>query len=381
MQHIRELTPDPSNRRRHNPRNLGMLVDALQKVGASRSIVVDEDGLILAGNGVVEAASEAGITKLQIVEADGDTIVAVRRRGLTPGQKRDLAIYDNRTAELAEWNVEQLAADLKNGEDLSAFFYDDEVKALLAGAEGVKAGLTDPDVVPAERPTGIVAGDLFELGAHRLLCGDSTSKADVARAVGATRLGLVLTDPPYGIDLLGSKPGRVGGGTPEYPTRMFAAVHGDERQFDPRPLLLLADDVVVWGANYFAHLLPASKCWFVWNKNHPVDRTFANCELAWTSLKNRHAKVYSVTWDGWTKQGEDGAKVHPTQKPVKLFTDILADIAIADAVFDGYAGSGTTLIACEQTARACVAVEISPDYCQVIIDRWEAFTGQKAVKV
>jgi hypothetical protein len=107
-----------------------MLVDALQKVGVSRSIVVDEDGVILAGNGVVEAASEAGITKVQIVEADGETLVAVRRRGLTAGQKRDLAIYDNRTAELAVWNVEQLAADLQNGEDLSAFFYDDELKAL-----------------------------------------------------------------------------------------------------------------------------------------------------------------------------------------------------------------------------------------------------------
>jgi len=86
--------------------------------------------VILAGNGVVEAASEAGITKLQIVDADGDTLVAVRRRGLTPSQKRDLAIYDNRTAELAEWNVEQLAADLQNGEDLAAFFFDDELKTL-----------------------------------------------------------------------------------------------------------------------------------------------------------------------------------------------------------------------------------------------------------
>jgi len=111
-----------------------MLVDALQKVGASRSIVVDEDGVILAGNGVVEAASEAGITKLQIVDADGDTLVAVRRRGLTPSQKRELAIYDNRTAELAEWNVEQLAADLQNGEDLAAFFLPDELTRLLGAA-------------------------------------------------------------------------------------------------------------------------------------------------------------------------------------------------------------------------------------------------------
>lgn len=125
-----DLTPDPANRRTHNPRNLGMLVDALKVVGASRSIVVDEAGVILAGNGVVEAASAAGLTKLQIVEADGETVVAVRRRGLTAVQKRQLAIYDNRTAELAEWNVEQLAADLQNGEDLTAFFLPDELQTL-----------------------------------------------------------------------------------------------------------------------------------------------------------------------------------------------------------------------------------------------------------
>jgi hypothetical protein len=95
-----------------------MVTAALQQVGAARSIVIDEDNLILAGNGVTEAAVAAGWTKVQVVEAEGDTVVAVRRRGLTAAQKRDLAIYDNRTADLAEWNIEQLAADLRNGEDL-----------------------------------------------------------------------------------------------------------------------------------------------------------------------------------------------------------------------------------------------------------------------
>jgi ParB-like chromosome segregation protein Spo0J len=106
LTHIKDLIADPQNRRTHNPRNIGMIVDALQKVGASRSIVIDETGTILAGNGVVEAASEAGLTKVQIVDADGDTIVAVRRSGLSEDQKRHLAIADNRTAELATWNLE-----------------------------------------------------------------------------------------------------------------------------------------------------------------------------------------------------------------------------------------------------------------------------------
>jgi len=158
------LTPDPHNRRTHSARNVAMIAASLKDVGAARSIVIDERNEILAGNGVLAGAAEAGLTKLQIVEADGDTIIAVRRRGLTVGQKRALAIYDNRSAELAEWNVEQLAADLKNGEDLSAFFLGEELQTLLAGAAGGKAGRTDPDAVPDVRPTGIVAGDLFDLG-------------------------------------------------------------------------------------------------------------------------------------------------------------------------------------------------------------------------
>src|SRR5687767_5061434 len=103
--HVSDLVPDPNNRRKHNPRNIGMVVDALHQVGAARSIVIDEDNVILAGNGVTEAAAEAGITKVRVVEAAGDELIAVRRSGLTPEQKRALAIFDNRTAELAEWDI------------------------------------------------------------------------------------------------------------------------------------------------------------------------------------------------------------------------------------------------------------------------------------
>jgi ParB family transcriptional regulator, chromosome partitioning protein len=130
--HIKELTPDPENRRKHNPRNLGMVTDALHQVGAARSIVIDEDNVILAGNGVTEAAAEAGITKVQVIDVDGETLVAVRRTGLTPEQKRALAIYDNRTAELAEWDAEQLQADLDAGLSLEPWFSDQEQATALA---------------------------------------------------------------------------------------------------------------------------------------------------------------------------------------------------------------------------------------------------------
>ena len=129
--HLRDLVPDPTNRRTHNERNVGMIVDSLQRVGAGRSIVIDEDGLILCGNATVDAAAEAGITDVRIIEASGHELIAVRRRGLSVEQKRALAISDNRAAELATWNLEQLRADTDAGLDLASFFSPVELADLL----------------------------------------------------------------------------------------------------------------------------------------------------------------------------------------------------------------------------------------------------------
>lgn len=122
--HLKDLTPDDENARTHTAKNIGMIADSLRAVGAGRSIVIDEDDRVLAGNGLCEAAAEAGITRVQVVEADGNTIIAVRRRNLTPEQKRKLALYDNRTAELAEWNVEMLRDFAAAGFDLQPFEFD-----------------------------------------------------------------------------------------------------------------------------------------------------------------------------------------------------------------------------------------------------------------
>lgn len=130
--HIKDLKPDKRNARKHNPRNIGMIEDALNEVGAARSIVIDEDGNILAGNGTVEAAAQAGIERVKVVEADGEEIVAVRRRGLTEKQKRRLALFDNRTAELAEWEtdvVREIVAE--DAEALKGMFVEQELERLL----------------------------------------------------------------------------------------------------------------------------------------------------------------------------------------------------------------------------------------------------------
>ena len=394
--HIKDLIPDPANRREHNPRNIGMVSDALREVGAARSIVIDEDNVILAGNGVTEAAAEAGITRLRVVEADGNELIAVRRSGLSAEQKRALAIYDNRTAELAEWNYKQLGEDKATWGNLQPFWTPEEEKILLAKHLETKGGLTDPDDVPQERPTSIVAGDIFELGRHRLLCGDSTSGADIARLIGSVRASLVLTDPPYGIDIVnvGSfKLGKIGGDKRYGPARdqvgpvvvakRYRPIVGDDLPFDPRYLLTLADEQVIFGANYFASKLPDGKAWLVWDKD--ASGMFSPVELAWTSREGR-LRLYRHMWSGLRREGprveELGARVHPTQKPVGLFAQILGDYSQkGDRVLDPYLGSGTTLIACERTDRMCLGCEIDPEYCQVIIDRWEAFTGQQAKKV
>jgi hypothetical protein len=138
QQTIADLKPDKKNARRHNPRNIGMIADSIQEVGAARSIVIDEDNNILAGNGTVEAAAQAGITKMQIVDADGKTIIAVRRKGLTKKQKKRLAIADNRTAELAEWETDVLADFAEDGL-LAGLFSESELESLLVDAPDIQA--------------------------------------------------------------------------------------------------------------------------------------------------------------------------------------------------------------------------------------------------
>lgn len=161
--HIKDLVADPSNRRKHNPRNIGMVVDALQQVGAARSIVIDEDNVVLAGNGVSEAAMEAGITRVQVVEVDGSTLVAVRRTGLTEAQKRALAMFDNRTGELAEWDGERLREDVEAGLALEPWFHEEELAALVGHGE-------------TEAPVGVPGDSYAEQYGVIVICRDESDQ-------------------------------------------------------------------------------------------------------------------------------------------------------------------------------------------------------------
>jgi DNA methylase len=374
LTHIKDLVPDPANRRQHNPRNVGMIADALREVGAARSIVIDEDNVILAGNGVIDAAAEAGITRLRVIEADGEEVIAVRRAGLTAEQKRALAIYDNRTAELATWNLDQLLADVGNGLALQPWWTPEE-EALLLKAQA-KQGRTDPDAVPAERATDIQRGDLFELGAHRLLCGDSTNSEDVARVMDGARADFSFTDPPYNVNM------------------EYTAETNDN---------LPRDSFVAWCQRWATHL-PRVHCltvgikrlvwwgdilgdpqWIIaWVKRNGQGQTGLGGTNKWDAILcygvplDRDVDVIEINND--YREGVKAKGDHPTAKPVELWTTVIGRFGGA-LMYEPFLGSGTTVIACEQLSRQCRAIEIGPRYVQVAIDRWEAFTGQKARKV
>lgn len=413
--HIKDLVPDPVNRRSHNPRNLGMVVDALQHVGAARSIVIDEDNVILAGNGVTEAAAEAGITKLRVIDAAGDELIAVRRSGLTAEQKRALAIYDNRTGELATWNVDQLSADLANGLELAPYFFEEELKALLAGPEGIKAGLTDPDEVPQERPTGIVAGDLFELGMHRLLCGDCTVAGDVARLMGPERAGLMNIDPPYGVAYANDDRPNPGVAKPRVAKPRVA-----KDELRDATLQTFLESAFKAAA---AHALAPNAAWYLWHA-HLTQGFFAAAAAAAANVvlhrqiiwvkpvlllgRGQYHWKHEPCFMGWVEghqppdyglgngertqttvweidsvtQAERKEFNHSTPKPVGLFTQpLVKHLKSGEIAFDSFAGSGPQFIAAQQLDRCCFGLEVEPRFCQVIIDRWEQFTGLTAVKV
>jgi DNA modification methylase len=411
--HVKDLVPDPENRRTHNPRNLGMVVDALHQVGAARSIVIDEDNVILAGNGVTEAAAEAGITKVQVIDVDGETLVAVRRSGLTPEQKRALAIYDNRTAELAEWNAEQLQADVANGLSLQPWFSEDEASALLAKHGGTVDGLTDPDAVPEERPTSIVAGDLFKLGRHRLLCGDSTSSEAVARLMDGQKADLCFTSPPYN---LGSSVGLRNGAFKGAKT----AYTGNSADADESSWVALMDGFMSQAlqvSSYVAvnvQLLSGNKhglaAWFggladfvvdvyVWVKSNPppaMAEHVPNSAYEFVFVFSRtdikpsravktasfHRGTFSNVYQSAVGRNSHTEGQHGATFPVEFAAHYITNLSgEKSAIYEPFTGSGTSMIVAEQHGRSCYGMEIEPKYVQIAIDRWEAFTGQKAVKV
>jgi DNA modification methylase len=358
-----DLHNDPANVRKHGDQNLAAIKASLVRFGQQKPIVVNQDGVVVAGNGTLMAARALNWTTIKAI-----------RTNLVGSEATAFAIADNRTAELAEWDEsalhQQLAAIAIDDEELlAATGFDEKELAKLAAAnapEVIEDEIPEPPANPITQP-----GDLWLLGKHRLLCGDTTKAEDVARLMTGTKADLLLTDPPYGIDY-----GRAGG---------FSASHGwgkwrENVEWDKeRPskktiesAISISKEAIIWGGNYFSDYLFPSMGWLVWDKGQR-NFSLADCELAWRS-ERKAARVFTFAR---AKALQDG-KEHPTQKPIALMSWCIEQANNPKTIYDPFLGSGTTLIAAEQLGRTCYGMEISSAYCDVIVKRWETLTGQTA---
>jgi len=286
--------------------------------------------------------------------------------------------------------LEDLLQELNTGEfDIELTGFDmDEIEELMAQfhvpEEIIEDEVPEPPKEPITKP-----GDLWILGRHRLLCGDATKKEDVERLMDGKKADMVFTDPPYGMKLDTDYSKMQGNGRKG---KTYSKVIGDNEDFSEDLINTIFDnfnyckEIFLWGVDYYFDLIPGFKKGnlIVWDKtlqtNGDADYN-SEFELLWT--KNRHKKeVIHFNWFRYFGLSAQDIKtrVHPTQKPLQVITPFIEKYSDEDSnIVDLFGGSGSTLIACEQLNRACYMMEIDPVYCDVIIRRWENFTGQKAV--
>ena len=243
-------------------------------------------------------------------------------------------------------------------------------------------GLIEDDEIPEVKESKGKRGDIWQLGEHRVMCGDSTSSDDVEKLMNGEKADMVFTDPPYGISIVDKKTNKVGAGNLAK-NQVYSQVIGDEttdtaRDFYNTCISLGMDNFIIWGGNYFTDFLPFSKSWIVWDKRGDMNsNNFADGEMAWCSFHTR-IRIYKQIWNGMIREGESGKRVHPTQKPLRTLSEIIKDHIKGDIIYDGFLGSGSTLIAAQQSNKKCYGMELDEKYCDVIIERWEQFTGLKA---
>jgi len=365
------LIPYVNNSRTHSEEQVAQVAASIREFGFTNPILIDESDSIIAGHGRLMAAQKL----------DLDEVPCIRLAHLSDAQKKAYVIADNKLALNAGWDDDLLALELESLKeldfDLALTGFDvDELEALLVADE--VEGLTDEDAVPEVPENPItVEGDVWVLGNHRLMCGDSTSIDAVDKLMNGLKPNAIFTDPPYGIglDKENQKIGK---------SQTYGAVINDHDSEVAKDVFNLAlgmniPELYFWGANHYSSVLPDSSCWIVWDKQGSKSVTYADCELCYTNIK-KPVRMFTHIWDGFRKDSEKGEKrVHPTQKPVKLFEDIWAKFNTGQVILDLFGGSGSTLIACEKTDRHCLILELSPKYCDVIIKRWQDFTGKAAI--
>ena len=382
---IEKIIPYARNSRTHSDEQVAQIAASIREWGWTNPILVDEDGGLIAGHGRLLAARKLGLTQIP-------TMVA---KGWSEAQKKAYVIADNKLALNAGWDLELLAVELG---DLQGFdfdlmltgFLDDELSKLLAEKT---EGNTDPDEIP-EAPIDPIAkpGDVWLLGKHRLVCGDSTDADTVAKALNGVTPHLMVTDPPYGVEY--DPAWREKAGVAASGTAMGKVLNDDKADWREAWALFPGDVAYVWHAGLYAGVVGDSlaacdlmlRSQIIWDKGQLVlsrgDYHWEH-EPCWYAVK-KGAKGH---WAGDRKQttvwhiakpkkNETG---HGTQKPVECMKrPIENNSSPGQAVYEPFSGSGTTIIAGEMTGRAIHAIELNPAYIDVAVKRWQDFTGKAA---
>ena len=383
---IGDLIPYAKNARTHDETHVAQIAASIRAFGWTNPILVDGENGVIAGHGRLLAARKLGLATVPVIEL----------QGLSDAEKRAYIIADNKIALNAGWDTDLLALEIGDlgdlGFDLSLTgFGDEEIAGLLNVGN---SGLTDPDEVPEVPETPVSRmGDVWLLGRHRLVCGDSTDAGDVAKVLNGIRPHLMVTDPPYGVNY---DPGwRENAGLTDGSTVAKGKVLNDDRADWQEAWALFPGDVAyVWhGALHgatVANSLEASgfaiRSQIIWDKMRLVigrgDYHFAHEPMFYAVRKGKTGH-----WAGgrnqttvWAIPHRRNASGHGTEKPVECMKrPIENNSSPGQAVYEPFSGSGTTLIAAEMTGRSCHAIELNPAYVDVAIRRWQEFTGEKAI--
>ena len=367
---INTIKPYENNPRKLKDSAIEKVAMSLKEYGFRQPIVVDKDRIIVVGHTRYRASKKLGFKEVPITIADN----------LTPEQINAYRIADNRTAEESEWDSELLAMEIKDLEakdfklDLLGF-NEDQLNDILFEE---KQGLTDEDEVPEAPEEPITKlGDIWKLGNHRVMCGDSTFIDNIDLVTKKEKIDMVFTDPPYNIDYQGIKDKR----------KIKNDKMDDESFVDFLTSSLLGCETMYVCCSWqYAHLFREAmikiarkpKAMIIWDKVNPaqhLDKYFKQHEIIYYYGDfGGHKTIRGDVWNLKRKKNT----LHPTMKPVELITMALGDQSDKKIVYDGFLGSGSTLIACEKLQRICYGMELEPKYCDVIIKRWENFTGLKA---
>ena len=392
---INKLIPYENNARTHSEAQVDKIARSIEQFGFINPVLIDGDYGIIAGHGRVMGAKQLGMTEIPCLFVED----------LTETQKRAYIIADNKLSLDAGWDDTILKMELEALQELN---FDISLTGFDMGDIDINIGEPQEveedefDCTPPVEPTTKL-GDIYQLGEHRLICGDSTDRATIEKLMDGAKADMVFTDPPYGMNLdtdFSGMKNNLDFAKEKNFTGGKKYEQGMVDDFSPKMIEIILElgvkETFLWGADYYAELLPNKNdgSWVVWDKrangnddigeDYSSDKMYGSCfELCWSKTKHKR-DIARVKWAGvfGTEQEFDHKRHHPTQKPIKLASWFLNRYSKENnIILDLFGGSGSTLIACEQLDRKCYMLELDPKYCDVIINRWETLTGEKAVKI